>query len=85
MKKLKKISLQNLVQNEMAKKEQDLLKGGCTCACSCTYECGCKYAGAQEGPNDSYYGGSSTRDNGNANANNLVNSPSNGATSSAGW
>lgn len=64
MKKLKKISLQNLVQDEMAKREQNMLKGG---TCACVSVCLCHYAGTQEGPNDSYYGGSSSNDNGNAN------------------
>lgn len=60
MKKLKKISLQNLVQDEMAKREQNMLKGG---ACACVSVCLCAYAGAQEGPNDDYYGGASTSNN----------------------
>lgn len=69
MKKLKKISLQNLVQDEMAKREQNMLKGG---ACACATGCGCAYAGEQSGPNDSYYGGSSTDDNADANAANVA-------------
>ena len=52
MKKLKKISLQNLVQDEMAKREQNMLKGG---VCACSTGCPCAYAGSQTGPNDSYY------------------------------
>lgn len=64
MKKLKKISLQNLVQDEMAKREQNMLKGG---ACPCVSVCLCSYAGPQENPNDDYYGGSSTGDNSSAN------------------
>lgn len=55
MKQLKKISLQNLAQDEMAKREQEMLKGG---ACGCLGICACLYAGPQEGPNDSHYGGS---------------------------
>ena len=35
--------------------------------CACVTPCGCKYAGPQEGPDDSFYGGSSTEDNHNAN------------------
>lgn len=73
MKKLKKISLQNLVQDEMAKREQNMLKGG---VCACAGYCPCAYAGAQEGPNDSYYGGASTNANENANTNINVNSNS---------
>lgn len=64
MRKLKKISLQNLVRNEMVKREQNMLRGG---RCACVSVCLCAYAGSQAGPNDSYYGGSSTNDNGNAN------------------
>lgn len=38
MKKLRKISLQNLIQNEMNAREQDMLKGGsCACSCTCAY------------------------------------------------
>ena len=64
MKKLKKISLQNLVQDEMAKREQNMLKGG---VCACSTGCTCAYAGSQTVPNHSYFGGSSTNENANAN------------------
>lgn len=70
MKKLKKLSLHNLSQAEMTKKEMSILTGGsgiCRCKCYCSCSCGCNYSGEQEGPNDSYYGGSSTTDNHNAN------------------
>ncbi len=68
MKELKKISLFNLSQAELTKKEQNALRGGNDCYCICVTSCPCKYAGEQEGPDDSYYGGSSTEDNGKANA-----------------
>lgn len=74
MKKLKKISLQNLVQDEMAERELNMLKGG---TCVCSTGCPCAYAGSQTGPNDSYYGGSSTDDNANANISLNANSNSN--------
>lgn len=74
MKKLKKISLQNLVQNEMAEREQNMLKGG---ACACVSVCLCAYAGPQQGPNDSYYGGSSTSANDGANSSSVWSSNSN--------
>ena len=53
----------------MAKKEMNALKGGmaCRCECHCVVTCPCKYAGPQEGPNDSFYGGSSANDNAQAN------------------
>ena len=50
----------------MEKQKQNQLKGGRTCI-ACWGSCGCLYAGEQEGPGDSYYGGSSTQDNGAAN------------------
>jgi len=65
MKKMKKISLHNLSQIELKKREQNLLKGG---ACACIGICLCLYAGPKENSNDSYYGGSSTNDNESANA-----------------
>lgn len=76
MKKLKSLNLHHLGQAEMTKKEMNALTGGydlgnvCVCGCPCTCPtatCGCKYAGEQEGPNDPYYGGSSSSDNSNAN------------------
>lgn len=59
MKKLTRIHLHNLSQAELAKREENLLKGGINLPCVCVVACTCKYAGAQEGPNDSFYGGSS--------------------------
>ena len=67
MKKLTKISLQNLSQSELAKKEQSLLKGGYDLPGVCVISCLCRYAGEQEGPDDSYYGGSSKEVSGKAN------------------
>lgn len=74
MRKLKKISLQSIAQNEMATREQNLIKGG---RCVCATGCGCGYAGNQSGPNDSHYGGSSTNDNANANSSQVANGNSN--------
>lgn len=62
MKKLSKLKLTSLSQEELSKKEQSVLKGGCW-FCSC----GCKYAGSQSGSGDSHYGGSSTGSNDSAN------------------
>ncbi|MCE9019586.1 TIGR04149 family rSAM-modified RiPP [Bacteroides thetaiotaomicron] len=81
MKKLKNLSLHRLNQSEISKKEMNALTGGasclCHCHCVCNANCPCRYAGEQEGPNDSYYGGSSTSDNFNANSGNLVNNTAN--------
>ena len=65
MKKLNRINLQKLSQAELAKHEENLLKGGndYTCACAGGAICGCKYAGSQTDPNDPFYGGSGTDDN----------------------
>lgn len=85
MKKLSRITLHNLSQAELAKREQNLLKGGyCSCTCSCGYGCPCKYAGDKEGPDDSFYGGSNFTDNNNANMHNLSAKTSNGATMGSG-
>lgn len=65
MEKKNKLKLHILAQSEMAKREQNVLRGG---ACGCFGFCTCRYAGEQEGPGDSYYGGSSSEDNGDANA-----------------
>lgn len=65
MKKLGKLNLHNLAQSEMAKREQNVIRGG---VCGCVGVCYCKYAGEKEGPYDDFYGGSSTDDNGYANA-----------------
>lgn len=67
MKKLSKLRLSNLTQNEIKKNEQKSLIGGALCAA----ECPCSYAGPQEGSDDSYYGGSSQEDNGDANSLNV--------------
>lgn len=83
MKKLGKINLQNLGQAEMTKKELNTIKGGlCACHCVCSLTCGCKYAGGQTDPNDSYYGGSSQAVSGQATANNLVHNDKDSTTSS---
>lgn len=74
MKKLKNLSLHRLNQSEMSKKEMNALTGGASCACHCTctcnFHCRCNYAGEQEGPYDSYYGGSSTNANSDSIGNN---------------
>lgn len=82
--KLGKISLQNLSKAEMEKKEQNMLRGGQSCNCKCFNNCPCRYAGAQEGPNDSYYGGSSTQSNESANGTKLYSNASNNAESFGG-
>lgn len=68
MKKLSKINLLNLSQTELEKREESMLKGGQTCPC--VTMCMCSYAGSQQGPNDDFFGGSSTNANGDANINN---------------
>lgn len=83
--KLGKISLQNLSKAEMEKKEQNMLRGGQTCYCACVNNCPCKYAGAQEGPNDSYYGGSSTQANKDANHGKLTTSAVNSVVDTGGY
>jgi natural product precursor len=65
MKKVLRISLHNLCKAELSKREETQLKGG---LCPCVGICPCAYEGGQNGPGDSYYGGSSTNDNANANA-----------------
>lgn len=85
MKTLNALKLHNLNQAEMAKKEQNLLKGGqYSCSCTCGAECGCKYAGGQTDPNDSYHGGSSTNDNGKANGDSTRDTASSHARSNSG-
>lgn len=73
MKKLFKINLHNLSQAELSRREENLLRGGNepeidygTLPCVCVHACTCKYAGEQEGPGDSYYGGSSKEVSGKA-------------------
>lgn len=70
MKKLERLKLHNLSQAEMAKREQNLLKGGGGYSCGCGTYCPCLYYGPQTDKYDSYYGGSSTTDNENANGTN---------------
>lgn len=59
MKKLSKISLHNLSQAELVKREQNMLKGGVDIPQVCIVVCSCRYAGEKEGPDDSFYGGQS--------------------------
>lgn len=77
MKKLKRISLNDLSQAEMLKKEMNMLKGGAiirkdpttkfaVCLCSDGL-CTCSYEGPKEGPDDDKWGGSSTSANREAN------------------
>ena len=68
MKKLSRISLHNLSQSELVKREENLLKGGNVCPCICV--CPCAYAGDKYNENDSLYGGSSTLANDDANTEN---------------
>ena len=74
MKKLTKLSLHDLSQAELARREQELIKGG---RCACVSVCLCTYEGPQEGPNDDFYGGSSSNANDKANSQNSVSSTSN--------
>jgi natural product precursor len=68
MKKLKRLSLQTFGKTEMEKQEQTLITGGyCTFVWIGNDGCPCKYAGAQEGPNDDYYGGASHEDSHDSN------------------
>lgn len=83
MRKLGKISLQNLSQAEMEKRELNALKGGdCYCHCFCTITCGCKYAGEQSGPNDSFYGGSSQATSSGASLDKVLHNEKDATTSS---
>lgn len=59
MKKLNCINLHKLGQAELAKREEKLLKGGYDLPCVCVIACPCAYAGAQEGPDDDFWGGAS--------------------------
>lgn len=66
MKKLNRINLHKLSQAELAKREENLLKGGNSCQCDATCggsNCGCSYAGEQTGNNVSYHGRSSSNEN----------------------
>ena len=69
MKKLNNLNLHQLEKTEMTKKEMNAIKGGyelpdiyvCVCKCICpNADCGCHYAGNQEGYDDEYYGASDT-------------------------
>ena len=66
MRKLNKISLHNLSQTELSKKEERMLTGG-ELSCLCVIGCGCKYAGDKEGDDDDFWGGSSKEESGDAN------------------
>lgn len=66
MTNLSKISLHNLSQAELTKREESLLKGGTPCVC--VVGCSCRYYGPQEGPDDAYYGGSTKEASGAANS-----------------
>ncbi len=70
MKRLKKINLSSLADDELSRRTQRMIVGGKECRCKtiCNGSCGCKYAGSQQGPDDSFFGGSGTVDNSNANA-----------------
>ena len=65
MKKLNSLKLNQLSKAELERKELGLIKGGIDTVC-CS-PCSCAYAGEQENEYDSYYGGSSTEDNHDAN------------------
>ena len=68
--KLGRISLLQLSKAEMEKRQQNMLRGGNDdiidklLPCVCVLVCACKYAGFQEGPDDSYNGGSSKENSG---------------------
>lgn len=84
MRKLGKISLQNLGQAEMEKRELNALKGGyCICWCNCNMNCGCKYEGGASGPDDSFYGGSSQAVSDYASTLNLISSTVDSTTRTA--
>lgn len=74
MKKLSKISLHNLSQAELVKREQNQLKGGlmCTCGCYCGYNCSCSYNFLrEEEKKGNYYGASGINDNASATGSNI--------------
>jgi len=58
----KNIKLLALSKNELGD-----VKGSKAVVCTCC-SCACLYEGPQEGPDDDYYGGASTEDNGSANS-----------------
>jgi natural product precursor len=79
MKKIEKLTLHQLGKAELDERQMNVLRGGakqCACVCPCVcggnVYCGCLYAGPKEGPNDSFYGGSSTSANSYANYTNAV-------------
>ena len=74
MKKLNKLKLHDFSKTELMKSQQNVIRGGASCYCHCTVECNCpcSYEGTQEGPDDSYYGGSTTADNNSTNASDKV-------------
>lgn len=73
MKKLNRIKLHNLSQAELAKREENLLRGGkAQCACAGGAYCPCKYDGPQTDINDPYYGGATDEENFDANFDELV-------------
>ncbi|WP_289197843.1 MULTISPECIES: TIGR04149 family rSAM-modified RiPP [Bacteroidales] len=75
MKPIKKISLQSLANSELDRAKESFLKGGIDLppVTICGTKCPCKYAGPQEGPDDDFFGGSSTADKSAANGRPLVN------------
>lgn len=79
MKKLQKLSLMSFSQTEMEKRQLNTIRGGWGCPMDCDTECACAYAGEQEGPDDSYYGGSSSEDNSDANSSSAYDSMTNDA------
>lgn len=85
MKKLSKINLHNLSQAELSKREENLLRGGSSsCICSCGTYCGCLYEGKKEDDYDSYYGGSTSYNNGQANVEKAFSATSNEQVDYAG-
>lgn len=73
MKRLSSLKLNQISMTEMEKREMGILKGG-TCVCACSTGCSCLYAGPQCSSCDSYYGGSSSSANDNANMQQNANS-----------
>lgn len=67
MKKLTRIHLHNLSQAELAKREENMLKGGIDYPCVCMMLCSCKYEGTPEKPSDYFHGTASKVDTDNAN------------------
>lgn len=63
MKKISRLTLNELSKDELEQRKMNNLKGG-----YCPSLCSCAYAGPQSDPNDSYYGGSSNVNNCDANS-----------------